>query len=293
MTLTKEEKYQKRRLRSSYIVSVVSISIVLFLLGWQGIILGYAGKLGRYMKENVGFNISINEQVKETDILNLEKQLKKLPYVKSTQYINKDEAAKTLTAELGEDFVGFLGYNPLLASIDVRVFADYANNDSLAKFEKELRKLPEVKEVYYQKMLVQELNENVKKISRVILIFGLLVLLIAIALIYNTVRLSIYSKRLLIKSMLLVGATSGFIQKPFLKKSIIQGIISALIADALLMISMIYAQKKMPELISSHDMHILFILFAGILVFGILFTWISSYFAIRKFLKMNTEQINF
>ncbi|MBM3434846.1 MAG: cell division protein FtsX, partial [Bacteroidetes bacterium] len=211
-----EDKIFIKRLQSSYITTVVSISLVLFMLGLLGLIILHAKKLSDYVKENIGFSIIMKEGVKEAGIIRLQKILDATEYVKSTEYITKEEAAKEFEKELGEDFTSFLGYNPLLPTIEVRFKAGYANNDSLAIIKEKILANPNVKEVFYQESLVDVVNQNVSKISVIVLAFSLLLLIIAIALINNTIRLSVYSKRFIIRSMQLVGATHRFISRPFI-----------------------------------------------------------------------------
>ncbi|PLX11221.1 MAG: cell division protein FtsX, partial [Marinilabiliales bacterium] len=210
----KETNITKRRLRSSYITSIISISLVLFLLGLLGLLVLNAKRLSDYVKENIGFSVILKENVKEVDVILLQKSLDASEYVKSTNYITKEEAAEELQQELGEDFINFLGFNPLLASIEVHLYAEYANQDSINFIEKDLQQYEQIKEVFYQKSLVSLVNENIRKISLIILIFSGLLLLVAITLINSTIRLSVYSKRFIINTMQLVGANRGFIRRP-------------------------------------------------------------------------------
>ncbi len=287
----KENKYNKRRIKTSYITTVVSISLVLFMLGLLGLLIFQAKNISDYVKENIGFSIIMKKDVKEARIIKLQKTLDASNYVKSTEYITKEEAAKRLKKDLGEDFVGFLGYNPLLPSIDVRLKAEYANINSLSVIEKKLLKNKNVKEVFYQKSLVQLINRNIRKISIIIFGFSALLLIIAIALINNTIRLSVYSKRFIIKSMMLVGATQHFIRKPFVTKGILYGLYGTFIA-ALLLIGVVYfLQKQIPELIDFQDVNLFLRLFGLIFFLGIFFSWVSTFFAVRKYLKIKTDRL--
>ncbi len=287
----KESRITRRRLRSSYVTSIISISLVLFLLGLLGLLLLNAKKLSDYVKENIGISIILKEGVKEVEIRRLQKDLDATPYVKSTEYISRDEAAKKLQEELGEDFINFLGYNPLLASIDVYLFAEYANLDTITEIEHTIGRFPEVKEVFYHKSLVHLINENVRKISFLILIFSALLFIIALTLINNTIRLSVYSRRFLINTMQLVGATNGFIRRPFLMKSIMHGMYGALIAIGLLNGVIYLAQREFSEIVSFKDVEILGVLFIFVLVLGILITWISTFFAVNKFLRIQEDEL--
>ena len=290
---TQEEKYQKRRLRNSYITSVISITLVLFLLGIQGLILIHAHKLSRYVRENIGVTVVLKDAAKDADIARLQKQLDFSPAVKSTVFVSKEEAATLLTQDLGEDFVDFIGYNPLSASLEIRLKAEYANNDSMAILEHQLMQINEVQEVYYQKNLVQIINDNVRRISFVLLSISAIILLIAIALINNTIRLSVYSKRLLIKSMMLVGATQSFIRKPFIQRGILQGIIGATLSCITITFVLYYVQSYAPDIVTIKDIDWFLLLFAGIFAIAIIFTWLSSYFAVRRFLKMSNDLIHY
>ncbi len=286
-----EEKYNKRRLKSSYITTVVSISLVLFMLGLLGLIVMHAQKISNQVKENIGFSIFMKEAAKEADIIRFQKSLDASTFSKSTEYITKEQAAKNVSRNLGEDFVSFLGTNPLTAQIDVRLNAAYANNDSLKIIEKQILKNEIVKEVYYQKSLVQLVNENIRKISLVFLSFSSLLLIIAIALINNTIRLSVYSNRFLIKTMQLVGATQHFIRKPFLLKGIVSGIYGALIAIAFLSGVLYAAQQNFPELVNVQEIDLYLIVFVIVLILGILFSWISTFLSVRKYLNMKTDSL--
>ncbi len=289
--LQQESKYNNRRLKSSFVTTVVSISLVLFMLGLLGMILLHAKKLSNYVKENISLSVILSEDVKEAKIIEFQKKLDITNYVKSTEYITKEQAAEDLSRELGEDFIEFLGYNPLSPTIDLHLKAHYANTDSIQKIEKEILANKYVKEVFYQKSLVHLVNDNLKKISYVILGFSILLLLIAIALINNTIRLSVYARRFLIKSMQLVGATQGFIRRPFIILSIIHGLVSSLIAILLLTGILYLTQTEIPEIIKLQDYKIFLSLFVIMIFLGTLFTGISTFFAVKKYLKINNDKI--
>ena len=290
---SKEDTYYKNRINSSYITSVISITLVLFTLGMLGLIVLQANSLSNYIKENIGFEIIIKPGVKEADILYLQKTLDLEPFVKTTEYITKEEASERLTSMLGEEFTGFLGEeeNPLLPSIDIRFNADWANNDSLAIIEETIMTNENVKEVYYQKSLVHIINKNVRRISLILLGFSLLLLFIAMALINNTIRLSVYSKRFTIRSMKLIGATERFIRRPFVLKGILQGVISAVITMLMISIIITALKSNIPELAVLIVPKLIVFLFAFILILGILFAGFSTYFAVNKYLRMRTERL--
>ena len=287
----KEKSITRRKLRSSYVTSIISISLVLFLLGLVGLLLLNTQRLSTHMLENLGFSIVLKADAKEVDIIRLQKNLDTKAYVKSTDYITKEDAARETSDELGEDFIEFLGYNPLPASIVVKFFAGYANADSIAAIEKELMRFEEVEEVMYQESLIRLVNENVRKISLIILAFSALMFSIAIALVNNTIRLSVYSRRFLINTMQLVGATRSFIRKPFLLRSAGHGIYAAIIAIFLLIGVIYLIQQEFMEVISFEDIDILGILFLLVIFLGIVLNWISTYFAINKYLRMKSDDL--
>jgi len=286
-----EDKYQKKQLRSSYFTTLISITLVLFMLGLLGLIILHANKISNHVKENIGFSITMNNNIKKGDIVRLQKTLDVSSFVKNTKYITKEEAADELKKELGEDFIGFLGYNPLLPSIDVKLNAQYANSDSLKKIEQRLLQNSKIKKIYYQESLIDLINNNIKKISFALLGFSILLLLIALALINNTIRLSVYSKRFTIKTMQLVGATKNFIRRPFIVQGIIQGLLGSFISILLLSGLMFFADKELPELINIHDYRIYGLLSIGIISIGIILSWISTYFAVNKYLKMDDDKL--
>jgi len=287
----KDQNINKKRLRNSYITSVISISLVLFLIGILGILVLNAKKLADYVKENIGFTIFLNDNIKEVDIIKLQKKLNATYYVKETEFISKDKAAKVLQEELGEDFIEFLGYNPLMASIDIKFYAKYANPDTIAKIENIISQFPETKEIYYQESLIHLVNENVKKISLILLGFSAIMLFIALTLINNTIRLSVYSKRFIINTMHTVGATRRFIRKPFLYKSIVHGIYASILSIVMITGILYIIQKEFAEIISFKDIEILGVLFTFVIILGISINWISTYFAVNKFLRLKTDDL--
>ncbi len=287
------DKYSKRRLTGSTFTTIVSLSLVLFMLGLLGIIILNTRKLADNVKENIGVQVILNESAKEVDIAKLQKTLDASDYVKSTEFVTKEEAAEQLQKDLGEDFIDFLGFNPLLSSINVNLKAEYANSDSLTWIEKEMLDTKLVKEVIYQKSLVSMINENVQKISLVILGFSSLLMIIALALINNTIRLSIYSKRFIIKTMQLVGATQGFIRRPFVFAGIRHGVYGALIAIAMLVGVLYLTQRQLPELKELQDQNMLLTLFGLVIVLGIVISWISTSLAVRKYLRLKSDDLYF
>ena len=281
-----EASASANKTKSIYISTVFGVALVLLMVGLLGLILVHANNLSRYVKENIVLNIYMDDAAHETDILQLQRDLEANPMVKQTQYVNKELAARNLQKDLGEDFVKFLGYNPLSQSIDVYLKAEYANNADIERFKTDLLKNPMIKEVKYQKSLVDQMNDNITTISLVILAFSAIFVVLSVALINNTIRLAIYSQRFLIKSMQLVGATKGFIRKPFLLYGIWHGILGALIAILILVGTLSLAYKEVPDLVILRNYTEFGIIFVGIVGLGIFISGFSTYLAVNKFLRL-------
>lgn len=281
-----EASASAKKTKTIYISTVFGIAMVLSMIGLLGLILVEANNLSRYVKENIVLNVFVDDAAHETDVLQLQKQLDGNAMVKQTQYVSKEMAAVNLQKDLGEDFVKFLGYNPLSRSLDIYLKAEYANNTDIEKFKAQLLKNPLVKEVKYQKSLVDQMNENIATISLVILVFAGIFILLSVALINNTIRLAIYSQRFLIKSMQLVGATKGFIRKPFMLYGIWHGLLGALIAILILIGTLSLAYKEIPDLIilrNYTEFGLIFVLLVGI---GIFISGFSTFLAVNKFLRL-------
>ena len=281
----------KRRLFNAYFVSTLSITLVLFLIGLLSLLIFNARYLNKYIRENIGLTLVLNENVREVDLLQLQKLLSAQPEVKNATYVNSETAAKNLKEELGEDFIGFLGYNPLHATIDVKLFAAYTQNDSLANLEQKFLAYPNVEEVYYQKNLVNLINENANKISLIVMGLGVVMLLMFFALINNTIRLSIYANRFTINTMQLVGATRSFIRKPFINKSLIQGITGAFLSCLLLLLLMIAYYRQFNEIIRYDNNNLVFLVFAIVFIAGLAISWLSTTMAVNKFLRLQYDEL--
>ncbi len=288
---TSEEKAHKKQIWSSNVTAVVSISLVLFMLGLLGLTLLYAKALSGYVKENIGFTIYMKDEAKEVDILQFQKFLDAAEFTRSTNYVSKEEAAEHLQEMLGEDFVGFMGYNPLKRSIDVKIRSEYANEDGIVEIQDDLLNNPMIFEMDYPVDLIRVINRNVRKAGVVILGFCGLLSLIAISLINNNIRLSVYSKRFLINSMKLVGATQSFIRKPFVIEGVLRGLVGALIANGLLLGVIYLANNNIPELFGLEDLQIVFTLFGAVLLLGLVISFLSTTFAVRKYLRLSVDEL--
>ena len=285
------ERYQKRKLISSYFSVILSIALVLFLLGVLGLLVINTKKLANHFKEQVAITVFLKDNAKEVEINQLQKSLAMTAYTKTATFVSKEEAAEDHSKEIGENFLDFLGYNPLQNSIDVHLNADYVATDSIQKIADNLSKKDYVAEVSYDKPLISLLNENVKRMSFWILIASGVFTLIAVLLINSSIRLSVYSKRFIIKTMQMVGATKRFIRKPFIWNSLKLGIVGALVAIIAMGGLLYYVTSLMPQLNLLSDPLMLVILFIGIFVIGIIITWISTYIATQRFLNLRTDDL--
>ncbi len=285
------EKYHKRRLRSSYISVIISIALVLFLLGLLGLLVLNTKKVANHFKEQAAITLFIKNDVKKEGIDKLQASIDKEPFTKSTRFISKDEAAEIYKKENGEDFMNFLGYNPLQNAIDINVKADFVTPEQMDEIENIYISNQFVSEVSYDKPLIDLLTKNVKRISFFILIFSTLSTLIVIVLINSSLRLSVYSKRFTIKTMQMVGATKSFIRKPFIWRSIKLGMIGAFVALLGLSGVVYYIHKNYPEFNFINDKLQILSLFGGIFFIGILITWLSTFFATQRFLNLQTDEL--
>lgn len=279
------------KLRSASLTTIVSISLVLFILGLLGVVIINGQKITRSVKEQANIQLFLNNNVKDAEITKLQKDLEATYYVKSTAFISKDSAAKQLYQHDKEDFESLLQYNPLPASINVHLKAEYINEDSIKVIQKKFEAFPQVKEVIFQASMIESMNRNIKKISIVLLGFSLLLLIVSLALINNTIRLTIYSKRFLIKTMQLVGATRTFISMPFIWKSIMYGIYSAIIAMAMIVGVMHFAEKQLSDLKQLDDIKTYYMLAGIVVALGIFISIVSTFFALRRYLRLHTDDL--
>lgn len=281
----------KKRIFTSWLTSTISITLVLFLLGLLALVLLNAGRLNDYVRERIGFTLVLNEDLSDAQITRLQNTLSSQPYAKEIKYIDKETAAKTLQEDLGEDFTDFLGYNPLSASLEIKLNAEYTHADSLVILENNLLQMAQIKEVFYQRSLVSVINENVRKISIFLIIFSALMLIVFSALINNTIRIGIYSQRFIINNMLLVGATRSFVRKPFVRKSILFGIYGAVLSSILLGALMLTYKKELSGVINYDDLMVLGLVFVIVFAVGILLSWLATYLAVNRFLKMRFDEL--
>ena len=285
------DRYQKRKLITSYFSVVISIALVLFLLGCLGLLVLNAKKVADHFREQVVVTIYLNDSAKQVEVDQLEKSLAMAEYTKSTEYVSKEQAAELMKAETGEDFMDFVGYNPLQNSIDVYLKADYVTNETLDGITEELANKKFIEDITYDNDLVELMNNNVKKITFWVLLLSAIFTVIAVLLINSSIRLAVYSKRFIIKTMQMVGATKTFIRRPFVYKSVQLGVIGAIVALIGMGFVLYYMDQFFPELELLQNPVLVGSLFVGIFLLGVIITWISTFIATQRFLNLKTDQL--
>lgn len=289
--MTENKKVSTISFFNSRLTSIISIALVLFLLGLICLLGLLGNKLSNYVKENISFSIVLKDNVKDADVKKMQKQLDAKPFIKSTEYISKEQAAKELEDELGENPETFLGFNPLQASIEVRLKSEYANMDSVQVIEKQIRSYTSVSDLLYRKDMMQMVNENMRRAGIILSVLALILMSISFVLISNTIRLLIYSKRFLIHTMKLVGATHSFIRGPFIRYNVISGIFAAILAILMLIGTLYYLQQELIGFIDLLDVQSLLIMFGTVMLLGILLSFIATCFAVNKYLKMSVDKL--
>ncbi|MEC7173091.1 MAG: permease-like cell division protein FtsX [Bacteroidota bacterium] len=287
-----EEKFNKRRLISTYFSVVVSITLVLFLTGLLGLLLINSKKVADHFKEQIVMTIYVKDSAKEVELKQLQKTLRLNSATKKVIYVSKEEASQRHANEIGEDFMEFLGYNPLLNSIDVFFKAPFLNPVMVSKLSKDISLYSYVSEVVYDRPLLELLDQNIKKITFVMLLASSLFILVAVLLINSSIRLSIYSKRLIIKTMQLVGATKSFIQRPFIKTHLMMSTLGSIIAISGMVLVIYEIQKRFPELQISENPLEPVLVFLGVFLLGLGITTVSTFFATQRYLNLKSDAIN-
>ena len=285
------DRYQKRKLITSYFSVVISIALVLFLLGCLGLLVLNAKKVADHFREQVVVTIYLSDSTKQVEVDQLQNTLAMAEYTKSTEYVSKEQAAEQMKAETGEDFMDFVGYNPLQNSIDVYLKADYVTNETLGGIREELANKKFIEDITYDNDLVELMNNNVKKITFWVLLLSAVFTLIAVLLINSSIRLAVYSKRFIIKTMQMVGATKTFIRRPFVFKSVQLGIIGAIVALIGVAVVLYYMDGMFPELELLQNPVLIAALFVAIFLLGVVITWISTFIATQRFLNLKTDQL--
>ncbi|MDP5198020.1 ABC transporter permease [Flavobacterium sp. DG2-3] len=285
------DKFQKRRLISSYFSVVLSVFLVLFLLGVLGLFIINSKQLADDFKEKIAMTVFFKNEANDSIIKAFNTELKRAPFAKSFVYVTKEKAAKEHTDIIGEDFLTFLGENPLLNSYDIHLKADYVERDSIAKIESRLRQNTMISDIVYDKQLVNLVNDNIRKVSMWILIISGFLTVIAVLLINSSLRLSIHSNRFIIKTMQMVGATKAFIRKPFVMRSVKLGMLGAGLAIIALIALLIYVDTNFPGLGILEDKALTGLVLVAVFGLGVLITWVSTHFATQRFLNLRTDDL--
>lgn len=289
--MTENKKFTTVSFFNSRLTSVISIALVLLLLGLI-FLMGLMGDtLSRFVKENITFSVVLKDNIREAEVKRMQKRLEAEPFIKSAEYISKEQASKELEEELGERPETFLGFNPLQASLEVKLNSEYANPDSLQLIEKKIKTYTNVSELLYRKDMMEIVNDNMKRIGIILLTLAVVLMIISFVLISNTIRLLIYSKRFLIHTMKLVGATPGFIRRPFMIYNMVSGLFAAILAILMLMGALYYLQQELSGFIDLLNTDALLLVFAAVLILGIMLSLIATFFAVNKYLRMGVDKL--
>ena len=291
MSTNFNDSYPKKRVLNSYVSVVISITVVLLFLGVLGLFLLNTKNVASHFKEQIVMTVYLKDSAKDIEITQLQKKIQLDPATKKVQYTPKEEAAEQYARDIGEDFLEFLGYNPLLNSVDIYFNANYVNTLSLTQTKNKIESADFVDEVVYDQPLVTLLDENIQRISVVLMICTVLFIGIALVLINSSIRLSIYSKRVIIKTMQLVGATKSFIRKPFIWSHLRLGILSSFLALLLLSFLLWEVNSRFPELEMLKQKKELMLVYGGILILGVGVTSISTFFATQRYLNLKTDAV--
>jgi len=286
-----EERFARRRLRNSYIGTTISITLVLYMLGLTSSIVLFAREIAVKVKEHYSFTIFMADDTPETEILRFQKYLDTREAVKTTRFKSSAEASEEYAREIGEDFVEMLGKSPISDQILLTIKAEYANADSLKSLENDILNRPMVAEFHYNKGLIDQVNSNMHKFGMVLLSFSILLFVIAFALINNTIRLAVFANRFIIRSMQMVGATQRFIRRPFLRKGLVQGVVSALFSNLLLIGTFHLFNREVDPIVTLAHLDLLLVLFAFVLLLGILLVRVTTWLAVRRYLRLKTDQL--
>ncbi|MDO5523593.1 MAG: permease-like cell division protein FtsX [Bacteroidia bacterium] len=289
--MSRKKKISTARFVNAKITSTISITLVLVLLGLTILILFMGNGLSNFVKENMSFSVMLDNEVTDAEIQILRKNLDGQPFVKSSRFISKDEAKEQLIKDLGEDPEELLGYNPAQDAIEIYLHSEYANNDSIALISQTIRQQSNVRDLLYQQEAIDLINDNLAKVTMILLILALVLLFISFTLIRNTIRLSVYSKRFIINTMKLVGANGSFIRRPFIRNNILTGILAGILANGIIFLILLYFNREYAELQFILSLTDLIVIFAAVIVLGIFISTVATYFAVNRYLKMRTENL--
>lgn len=286
-----QQKRHRKGVDMQFVTASVSTTMVLILLGLVVFFVLAAHNLSIYVRENINFSVLISDDMKETDILKLQKKFDAEAFVKETEYISKKQALEEQTAAMGTDPQEFLGYNPFTASIEIKLHSQYANADSIAMIEKSIKRNTNIQDILYQRELIDMVNDNIRNISLVLLALAVVLTFISFALINNTIRLAIYSKRFLIHTMKLVGASWGFIRRPFLVRNVWSGVLAGVLANIVLAGTAWWLLSYEPDLVQIITPEVMIIVAASVVGFGVLISFVCAYLSINKYLRMKANTL--
>lgn len=289
--MSKKKKISTSRFVNAKITSTISVTLVLVLLGMTILVWFLGNGLSGYVKENISFSIILDTDITDAQIQRIRKDIDSQPFVKASRYVSKEEAKDQLMKDLGEDPEELLGYNPAYDAIEIFLYSEYANSDSIAHISKVIKEKSNVDDLLYRQEAIDLINDNISKITAVLLVISLVLLFISFALIRNTIRLSIYSKRFIINTMKLVGANSSFIRKPFIRSNIINGVVAGVLANIFILLILYYFNREYTELRAFVDMMELGIVFAIVVFLGVIISVIATHFAVNRYLRMETDNL--
>jgi len=293
--MSKEKEKEKKRfsVRNIHVTSTLSMAMVLFMIGMVVMLIFVAHEMSTRLRENISLSLILKDDVNSTELTRIQQYLTNSPFARETKFISKEDALKEHIAAMGEDPAKFLGFNPLMASIEVKLFADYAQVDSVEIIESKLKKFKSIDRIAYQKDIVAMVNDNIARISIILLGFTIILLLISVALINNTIRVSIYANRFLINTMKLVGATPWFIRKPYIVRGMINGLLASVIALIMLGLLMLYIARETDINLFTLSTGTLASVAGIVTLLGLILTAVSSYIAVGRYLKMKTNDMYF
>jgi cell division transport system permease protein len=289
--MSKKKKISTARFVNAKVTSTISISLVLVLLGLTILILFMGNGLSKFVRENMSFSVMLDSNVTDAGIQRLKKNLDGQPFVRSSRFISKEVAKEELIKELGEDPEELLGYNPVQDAIEIHLHSEYANSDSIAVISKLIKQQNNVHDLLYQQEAIDLINDNLSKVTLILLILAAVLMFISFTLIRNTIRLSVYSKRFIINTMKLVGANWNFIRRPFIRSNIYTGIVAGIVADGIILLILAYFNNEYAELRSIVGVTDLLAIFIVVILLGVLISTVATYFAVNRYLKMNTGEL--
>lgn len=289
--MSKKKKISTSRFVNAKITSTISVTLVLVLLGMTILVWFLGNGLSGYVKENISFSIILDTDITDAQIQRIRKDIDSQTFVKASRYVSKEEAKDQLIKDLGEDPEELLGYNPAYDAIEIFLYSEYANSDSIAHISKVIKEKSNVDDLLYRQEAIDLINDNISKITAVLLVISLVLLFISFALIRNTIRLSIYSKRFIINTMKLVGANSSFIRKPFIRSNIINGVVAGVLANIFILLILYYFNREYTELRAFVDMMELGIVFSIVVFLGVIISVIATHFAVNRYLRMETDNL--